>query len=238
MGSLEQLLEVQEHDIEIDRLRLRRERLPERAELAGHEETTTSLGAAVAQLQSQRDEAERDEKRLDDSATALEERAAQVEADLFSGETSNPRELQALQADLDQLRRQRRAVEDQELDVMERREELQGQIADLEQKLAAVRALADEARASIARQESEIDARATEERTARQEAAAGVPPDLLEQYEKIRAKNDGIGAARLVGGTCQACHLALPAMEVDRIKKLPPDAFVRCEQCGAILVHS
>jgi predicted nucleic acid-binding Zn-ribbon protein len=36
---------------------------------------------------------------------------------------------------------------------------------------------------------------------------------------------------------CQACHLALPATEVDRIRHLPPDTLVRCEHCGAILVR-
>jgi predicted nucleic acid-binding Zn-ribbon protein len=36
---------------------------------------------------------------------------------------------------------------------------------------------------------------------------------------------------------CQACHLALPATEVDRIRHLPADALVRCEHCGAILVR-
>jgi predicted nucleic acid-binding Zn-ribbon protein len=46
-----------------------------------------------------------------------------------------------------------------------------------------------------------------------------------------------VGAARLVGGTCQACHLALPATEVDRIRHLPPDAMARCDHCGAILVR-
>jgi predicted nucleic acid-binding Zn-ribbon protein len=36
---------------------------------------------------------------------------------------------------------------------------------------------------------------------------------------------------------CQACHLGLPATEVDRIRHLPEDTLVRCEHCGAILVR-
>jgi predicted nucleic acid-binding Zn-ribbon protein len=46
-----------------------------------------------------------------------------------------------------------------------------------------------------------------------------------------------MGAARLIGGNCQACHLSLPATEVDRIRHMAPDAIARCEHCGAILVR-
>jgi predicted nucleic acid-binding Zn-ribbon protein len=59
----------------------------------------------------------------------------------------------------------------------------------------------------------------------------------LRLYEQIRTGNRGVGAARLVGMNCQACHLGLPATEVDRIRHLPADTLARCEHCGAILVR-
>jgi predicted nucleic acid-binding Zn-ribbon protein len=46
-----------------------------------------------------------------------------------------------------------------------------------------------------------------------------------------------VAAALLVNGRCGGCHLALPATEVDRLRKLPADALVRCEQCERILVR-
>jgi predicted nucleic acid-binding Zn-ribbon protein len=47
----------------------------------------------------------------------------------------------------------------------------------------------------------------------------------------------GIGAARLQGATCLGCNLGLPAVVVDRIRKLDPDEVVHCEECGRILVR-
>ena len=38
-------------------------------------------------------------------------------------------------------------------------------------------------------------------------------------------------------GRCGGCHLALPATEVDRVRKEPADALIRCEQCDRILVR-
>jgi hypothetical protein len=40
-----------------------------------------------------------------------------------------------------------------------------------------------------------------------------------------------------VAGSCSGCHLTLPAMEVDRIRKAPADEVITCDQCGRILVR-
>ena len=82
-----------------------------------------------------------------------------------------------------------------------------------------------------------IDAELAAEVEARTAAAEAVPPDLVSQYERLRTKLGGIGAARLVGNTCGGCHLALPATELDRIRHQPDDAVTLCDQCGRILVR-
>ena len=55
-------------------------------------------------------------------------------------------------------------------------------------------------------------------------------------YEQCREKANGVGAARLVGSTCQGCHLSIPATEVARVKKAPPGTVEHCDNCGTILV--
>lgn len=91
--------------------------------------------------------------------------------------------------------------------------------------------------AAIAEQEVAIDAELGAEAAAREGVAAGIGADVLKLYEQIRRSNRGVGAARLVGANCGACHLSLPATEVDRIRHLPDDELVRCEHCSAILVR-
>ena len=41
----------------------------------------------------------------------------------------------------------------------------------------------------------------------------------------------------MVGGSCGGCHLSLSAVDVDRIKKLPPEAPAYCEECGRLLAR-
>ena len=72
---------------------------------------------------------------------------------------------------------------------------------------------------------------------ARAELAKAVDPELLQLYEKIRSNSDGVGAARLVGDKCEGCHLTMNSAEVTRIKSLPDDELVRCEECRRILIR-
>jgi hypothetical protein len=102
---------------------------------------------------------------------------------------------------------------------------------------ATLDSTADRLRTAVGTNELALDAELAQEIRARAAAASGVRDDLLARYEQLRAKLGGTGAARLVGGSCSGCHLALSAMELDRIRKAPPDLVVTCDQCGRILVR-
>ena len=66
--------------------------------------------------------------------------------------------------------------------------------------------------------------------------AGAIPEELVRDYEKRRAQNKGAGAARLVGTTCQACHLSIPSTEAERIRRGAGEIVAYCDNCSAILV--
>jgi predicted nucleic acid-binding Zn-ribbon protein len=39
-----------------------------------------------------------------------------------------------------------------------------------------------------------------------------------------------------VGTTCQGCHLSIPAIEAEQIKRSGGQPLAHCDNCGAILV--
>jgi len=179
----------------------------------------------------------RNQERLEDEAQALAEQAKAADRKLYSGEVSSPRELQALQADIEQLKRHQRTVEERALEVMEQREPLDAQMHALavtrEERSADLAA----ARAELAESEGEVDGEIAIEQGLRDSAAATVDPSMVALYERCRANAaSGIGAARLVGHMCQGCHLTIPATEVDALRKAPPGTVAHCDNCGAILV--
>ena len=233
---LDTLLELQTRDTAIDRLRHRRDTLPERAALESVRNELSTAGTRLAEATAQRDEVAREEQRFDDEARSLEDKAAEVERRMYSGEVSSPRELQALQADVEQLRRHRRGLEDRELEVMERRESFEPAVAELRTRVSELESEAERLGAALAEVEAEIDEELAGERAARDEIAATVDPGLLEDYERCRERARGIGAARLSGNTCQGCHLSIPSVEAERIRKSPPGTVAHCDNCGCILV--
>ena len=119
---------------------------------------------------------------------------------------------------------------------MEQREPLDARLAELAAGLASAEAAVSVARDALGAAEAAVDAEIVAETAARAEVDAGISAELLSTYERCRAKGNGVGAARLVGGTCQGCHLSVPSTEVDAIRHAAPDQVSHCDNCGCILV--
>jgi predicted nucleic acid-binding Zn-ribbon protein len=233
---LDTLLELQTRDTAIDRLRHRRDTIPERAALDAVRTDLTAVEKQLADASERRDEVVGAERKLDDEAGSLEAKAAEVERTMYSGEVTSPRELQMMQADVDQLRRHRSSLEDRELEVMERRETLDAEVGELETRARELQADAARLESALSAAEAEIDEELAGERAARDELAATVDGALLDDYERCRERARGVGAARLNGTTCQGCHLSIPSVEAERIRKSPPGTVAHCDNCGCILV--
>ncbi len=236
MSPLESLLVLQERDLALDRLRHRRVAFPARAARVARAREVVVLEAETAEVRAERDEAVTDERALDGEARATAAKATELDRRLYSGEISSPKELQAMQAEVENLRERQRELEDLELEIMERREPLDADVESREAKLLAMAADVANLDAEIAAGEAEIDAEAAGEQAAREQLVSELPADLVDLYERCRKQAGGVGAARLVGATCQGCHLTIPATEVERIRRAPEATVAHCDNCGAILV--
>ena len=237
MSRWDALLSVQEHDTAVDQLVHRRAHLPERAELEQVMAELTRIETAAKEVEARRHDLARNQQRLEDEISALTDKAAHHDKTLYSGTIGNPRELQALQDEIAALKRRISQLEDQEIELMEQIEPLDAELsrsatdsAQLDERGAALRG-------RIAEEEVAIEAELERVHAERDEVAATVEPDLLAEYATLRPQSGGIAIARLVGGSCGGCHLGLSAVEIDRIKKLPPEAPAHCEECGRLLAR-
>jgi predicted nucleic acid-binding Zn-ribbon protein len=237
MSRWESLLAVQGHDTRVDQLARRLDTLPVRAELASAAEQVAVVDRQLASVDERRGELTRSQQRLEDEIASLTERANQAEKQLYSGAVSNPRELQALQDDVASIRRRIAQIEDDELEIMELSEPVDAQRAELVAERERLEAETERLTGELAAAESEIATELASVRSERDEAAADVPSELWAEYDMLRSQLGGVAVARLVGTTCQGCHLQLSAVEVDRIRKLGVDELVHCEECGRLLVR-
>ena len=231
------LLVVQDHDRTLDQLRARLVGLPERDAVRAVEADLAAIAAEEAEVAAPLAELDRTESRLEDEAQGLKDQADAAEARLYSGEVNAVKELQALQADVAMLRTHQGALEEQALAIMEEREPLDAEMARLAGARADAATRLASATAALAAAVAAVEAEIAAEAAVRDGATADVDAGLLALYDRCRAASAyRVGVARLVGHTCQGCHLTVPAIEAEALRAAPPGTIAHCDNCGAILV--
>jgi uncharacterized protein len=231
------LLALQEVDSALDRVAHRRRTLPERRALADAEAAVEAVTGELAATGRRADELATEIRRREDEVAANEARAAALEATLDSGSGGSPRDLTAMADEVSGIRRRVRSLEDALLDLLEEAETTGATRSELQHQRDERAAAAGTAAEAVAAADAELDA--DEAALVPQRAALldGIPEDLLASYERLRARLGGVAVAPLEGNRCGGCHLTLPATELDALRHAPPDAVVRHEECGRILVR-
>jgi len=230
------LLDVQDLDTRLDQLAHKRRTLPELARLVELDSQVGDLRNSLITSRTAVGDLKRELTKAEADVEQVRVRAQRDQGKLDSG-LGSPKDLQALQSELGTLGRRQEALEEVELEVMERLEAHEKALADvtvahdsLAEKRAAVEAERDAAFAAL-------DADADRLRAERAEAVEGLDAALVTLYEKLRAQLGGRGAGALRGARCESCRLELNPLDVEGIRKAPDDQVVRCEECGRILVR-
>ena len=235
--AYEQILQIQALDLSITQLRHRRDNHPARDALTEIDRSLDVHRGEVAEVEQRRHELERQQKRLEDEVALLTAKRQDIDGKLYGGEVTASKELLALQDEAASLLGRQTDLEDQDLEVMEQVEQIDGELADLGSR----RAVIDEERARHQRELDDavahLDGEIAGLEAQRAEVAAPASPELLARYEELRGQFDGVAVARLADGRCDGCHIQLSAVAVDRIAKMPEDAVVTCEECGRLLVR-
>jgi predicted nucleic acid-binding Zn-ribbon protein len=234
MRGYDRLLELQELDLSVDRLVHRRQELEDGIEVAEARRIAEAAEERVGELRLALDSVRREETRLESEISSLDLRIQAEQTRLYDGSVANPRELQAIQAEITNLRARKSRLEDEELDQMERREDLESRVSTLETELKTTRDRQAEVESSSERELADVTRSLGELREARDRLTPEFDEDLLDLYESLRAQKRGVGAAALRDGVCQGCHETLSPLALDRMKRT--EGIKRCENCRRILV--
>jgi len=228
------LLDLQDHDNLVARLRRKRTQLPERQELAALQGELSEAKTEFMAVQRELDAQNADITRLENDVETVRQRRRR-DADLLSASTSS-KEAQSLQGEIDTLEKRQGVLEERELDLMQASEVTQARYDSASEILARVDERRAELTANLLEAERAIDAEiasATEERAG---IAAELQRDLLDLYENLRQRG-GVGAARLRGNVSEGSNMALAPAELQEIRSAAPDELVFCPGSGAILIR-
>ncbi|WP_369030875.1 MULTISPECIES: zinc ribbon domain-containing protein [Streptomyces] len=232
------LLDVQALDVRIQQLTHKRKSLPEHAEIESLTKDLTQLRDLLVASTTEESDCAREQTKAEQDVDQVRQRATRDQQRLDSGAVSSPKDLENLQREIASLAKRQGDLEDVVLEIMERRESAQERIAELTERVGAVQGKIDDA---TARREASFETLDGEVGTAKKEReviAGSVPDDLLKLYDKLRAQQGGVGAARLYQRRCEGCRLELNITEVNEVKAAAPDAVLRCENCRRILVRT
>lgn len=230
------LLDLAEVDKELNQLAHRRRNLPELAEIGEAERVLQHKRDALVAVETTLTDLNRDAKRQEDDIEAVRAREDRDRKLLNEG-SIGARQVVDLQHELESLARRQSTLEDDLLELMERREAIELDVsharAELDKAEQALGELHERRDAALA----DLDTTEARRLADREKLAGDAPAELLALYDRIRAQK-GIGAALLRSRRCGACRLELDRTAISHIREAAADEVVRCEECGAILIRT
>lgn len=229
------LLDLQELDNRLRQIEHRAQNLPQIAALKELAAARMTVHATHSTHQGTVEDAAAELRRIESDVAIVESRIARDTERAQS--SSSAKDVQALEHELVSLRSRLADLEEMQLAVMEKLEELETVATSTGAELASI----DAERARVEAERDELLAVLSGERANaaanRRTVAAKVPAELLALYEKQRERY-GMGASLLRGGVSGASGVRLTESDMSSIRAAAPDDVILCPDSNAILIRS
>jgi uncharacterized protein len=236
LRGLDRILELQELDSSVSRLEARRSELEGGEELRAARARLAESEGRVGELRLALDSVGNEQRRLENDTDSIQRKIDAERKRLYDGSVANAKELQSIEAEVESLRGRKSRMEDELLEQMERREDMEARLKPLEAEAAEARDRQAEIEEGSSREFVEVERSLAERLAERQAMLPEFGEDVLDLYEELRRQKMGIGAAALVDGVCQGCNQKLSPMYLDRLKR--KQGIRRCEYCRRILIFT
>lgn len=234
MTPVAELYALQELDLALD---------ADRAAVADAEsrlEEPEELVAAREQLAERQEALRAAEKLFKEQEYEVDEVRAKigpVEKKLYQGNVVSPKELGDLQRDIESLKRRRNELEDIALSAMEGLETAQLAFAEAQHALQQLIAQHQSDVEAAQRRTAELASEIIDLERRRAEQAATIDAAPRQLYDRLQANRQrGAAVAKVVGGACQGCRIALPMNLIQRARS--GSEIVQCSSCERILYVS
>jgi hypothetical protein len=205
----------------------------ERAVLQGRRQRLAELEERLGRDRTSLEDMERGRNEL---MTELRQMSLQVEKSREKlGRCRTEREANAAQREVEELRKlyRDRELEVEKLNVLI--DQAKGDIEKTTRERDEVRGELGASEGDLTSRLGELEALCAQKLEARKEAVQRVRPQLYRRYELVRQRR-GTAVAHTVQGTCSACHMRLPPMLFQQLKR--SNDFGQCPSCNRILYVS
>jgi predicted nucleic acid-binding Zn-ribbon protein len=233
MLQFEALEALQTLDTQIDRLKRERARLDDasglKREMEARRAAHTDAESKLRELKTRLTDAEL-------QLAGIEQKKKDFERRLYEGKVTNPKELQAIEKEIEMLGRQRGRLDETILTLMEEIETATAVLARARDARGKAEAAWTEADAHFRAEVTRLDAALADLLPRRKSAAEGIEAATLRRYDDLRARAAGLAVTHVEGTTCGGCHTSLPSMIVRRAQDRAATAYSFCENCNRFLL--
>ena len=176
---------------------------------------------------------------LENDIASIDERIEKIREELNGA--VNKKQYDAALEGLTHAKGQRSETEERMLEEMEKVEEVNNRLEEVDQQVTERRRVRDVAKSQLEERQTEVGDRLTDLEQQRQQAAAEVPSDALQKFEEAADMHDGEAMAEIEEidrrnreYACGACNMHLP-FETVALLTAGNDSIIRCSACGRIL---
>ena len=155
------------------------------------------------------------------------------EANLYSGNVKNPKELQDLQNEVAALKRHLATLEDRQLEAMLEEETAEQAHRVVLEELEQVKTRLADQNQTLTAEQSDLNKDLERFEAERQAALSPLDANLLATYDQLRQQKRGLAIAAVTDGACAACGTTLTPAQLQSIRSATQ--VINCPTCGRIL---
>jgi hypothetical protein len=233
LTMLQNLLELQALDVRLSEVR---------AQLTAYPKKLADADARIAAAKAKLDQSKaaqlaviKDRKKYELDVEQWKDRVRKYKDQTSQVKTNEA--YKALQHEIDMAEGDITKAEDRLLEQMVAGEEYDRQIKASEQLVKEVEAAMGRERAEIQTEKAAADKEFAELNAARAVAVAKIPENLLDHYERIIKKHNGIALAEVRDEKCAACGMRIRPHVFQEMRRANSEEMFHCETCTRILYY-
>ena len=228
-SELEQLLILQDRDQKIRQIQTEIETVPLRRK--NLEAQLAASRASVEVLKQRARQVEMDRKKLELDVGTRTETISRLKTQQY--QTRKNEEFRAIGHEIERYENEIRKIEDEELELMVLADKVKAELAEEEQKAAAVKDSTTRQTADLDEKSQALDGQLQGLTKERSELAGQIDEDLLALFERLFESKGDAAVVAVEHGVCTGCHMKVTIATAARVKAAKE--IVSCENCGRIL---
>lgn len=232
--DLVSLAELQNTASAIASIRHAIENMPEKKNFESAKAALDKHRSVLDVMEKEKQEIVKEIKKLEDETRTVDDKAKAEEKKLYGGMITNPKELKAIQQEVESIKRRKDELETAELEVMDKADELENKIAPVSKKVEELARAFDEAKADFETRSEEYEDKLLDLESKFTALKKEIPQESLSKYERLAAEKRGIAVAILKEGICTGCHLSMPAEDMANF--LAERKLGKCPNCKRMLL--